>query len=323
MISSRNFISIFRLSWIPLSDLRQGAEVNIAQATSQLDALIDAPVHDAVAIAKADRKLVAWRDRRRDIEVRLFEVQIAASRMASLPAHSANSSSTLLPLHTPIVERSPPPSTLQPRAACAASVSLDDDISPTDHFAAPSMSAPVDPATEAAQLAAQTQAFTHDLQEHLSQSGLANAVKVVPVAARVFASHWSAHHRRWNELRAVESRLSTGSACRTVTLDVGGQKFTTTTATLGQEPSYLAGLFSGLFIVEPDRDGNFFIDRSPTWFGPILQYLRTREFPVNIAELDSTVRSWSFYTMEFVYSNLNFIAHIFWLPLHLARTGAS
>lgn len=54
-----------------------------------------------------------------------------------------------------------------------------------------------------------------------------------------------------------------------VTLDVGGTRFTTTLATLGD--SVLAALFYGGQDLESGEDGAVFIDRDPWAFGAILQ----------------------------------------------------
>jgi hypothetical protein len=54
-----------------------------------------------------------------------------------------------------------------------------------------------------------------------------------------------------------------------VVLDVGGTKFTTTLATLGD--SVLAALFYAQQDVETGEDGAVFIDRDPHAFGNILQ----------------------------------------------------
>ncbi|XP_043206063.1 BTB/POZ domain-containing protein KCTD9-like isoform X3 [Amphibalanus amphitrite] len=88
--------------------------------------------------------------------------------------------------------------------------------------------------------------------------------------------------------RSCESALQPGSSdgprsSRWVTLNVGGRLFTTTVATLtGAEPhSMLARMFSGgtEWLRPSDRDGSgaYLIDRSPTYFEPLLNYLRTRQ----------------------------------------------
>uniref|UniRef100_A0A8C5LBY1 Potassium channel tetramerisation domain containing 14 n=1 Tax=Jaculus jaculus TaxID=51337 RepID=A0A8C5LBY1_JACJA len=65
-----------------------------------------------------------------------------------------------------------------------------------------------------------------------------------------------------------------------VQLNVGGQFYTTTVGTLRKCPgSKLAELFSGSRPACVDAEGRFFIDHSGTYFGPILDYLRTGEVP--------------------------------------------
>jgi hypothetical protein len=60
--------------------------------------------------------------------------------------------------------------------------------------------------------------------------------------------------------------------------------------TLCKEPSYLQGMFSGHFSVPPSEDGSYFIDRDSKWFGVILNYLRTHNLSVSIADMSITER---------------------------------
>jgi hypothetical protein len=71
---------------------------------------------------------------------------------------------------------------------------------------------------------------------------------------------------------------------------VGGTLFRTTTTTLCFEQSLFTGMFSGRFPVEPNSEGHYFIDRSPKWFASILDYLRTREFALDIVSLSEKDR---------------------------------
>jgi len=60
-----------------------------------------------------------------------------------------------------------------------------------------------------------------------------------------------------------------------VKLNVGGQIFVTTRSTLMRyRDSMLASIVSGLFTMEKDPEGAFFIDRDPTNFRHILNFLR-------------------------------------------------
>ena len=78
-----------------------------------------------------------------------------------------------------------------------------------------------------------------------------------------------------------------------VHLNVGGQKFTTTRATLCQvEGSLLATMFNGRWEdrVKRDKDGVVFFDFNPEYFGWILDYLRAKkisssENPAVLAEV--------------------------------------
>ncbi|XP_037092012.1 BTB/POZ domain-containing protein KCTD9-like isoform X2 [Pollicipes pollicipes] len=81
----------------------------------------------------------------------------------------------------------------------------------------------------------------------------------------------------------VRSGCSDSGTTEWVTLNVGGRLFTTSVTTLtGVEPnSMLARMFGGdpegLRPGDRDSSGAYLIDRSPTYFEPILHYLRTRQ----------------------------------------------
>jgi len=60
-----------------------------------------------------------------------------------------------------------------------------------------------------------------------------------------------------------------------IKLDVGGAHFTTSLSTLTQVGgSLFSGMFSGNIKITPDKDGYYFIDRDPTVFPHILNFLR-------------------------------------------------
>ncbi|ETO25064.1 hypothetical protein RFI_12080, partial [Reticulomyxa filosa] len=60
-----------------------------------------------------------------------------------------------------------------------------------------------------------------------------------------------------------------------VSVNVGGNLFETTMNTLASDQgSMLSAMFSGRFHMEKDEKGAFFIDRDPTYFRHILNYLR-------------------------------------------------
>ncbi|OWK15138.1 hypothetical protein Celaphus_00001649 [Cervus elaphus hippelaphus] len=69
-----------------------------------------------------------------------------------------------------------------------------------------------------------------------------------------------------------------GGAARWVRLNVGGTYFVTTRQTLGREPkSFLCRLCcqeDPELDSDKDETGAYLIDRDPTYFGPILNYLR-------------------------------------------------
>lgn len=61
-----------------------------------------------------------------------------------------------------------------------------------------------------------------------------------------------------------------------ITLNVGGTRFSTTRSTLQRDPqSMLAKMFSEEWDSARDSTGAFLIDRSPEYFEPLLNYLRS------------------------------------------------
>ena len=75
---------------------------------------------------------------------------------------------------------------------------------------------------------------------------------------------------------SVAKKLEHVHFASTVTLNVGGQHFTTSLQTLTKDPgSMLHAMFSGRFDTKPAEDGSYFIDRDGTHFRYILNYLRT------------------------------------------------
>jgi len=59
-----------------------------------------------------------------------------------------------------------------------------------------------------------------------------------------------------------------------ILLNVGGKIFATTLLTLTRDRSMFTAMFSGRFAPQRDKAGSYFIDRDPTYFGHVLNYLR-------------------------------------------------
>ncbi|OPJ78677.1 rab5 GDP/GTP exchange factor isoform C [Patagioenas fasciata monilis] len=65
-----------------------------------------------------------------------------------------------------------------------------------------------------------------------------------------------------------------------VPLNVGGMYFTTRLSTLRRyEDTMLAAMFSGRHYIPTDAEGRYFIDRDGTYFGDILNFLRSGDLP--------------------------------------------
>jgi hypothetical protein len=69
-----------------------------------------------------------------------------------------------------------------------------------------------------------------------------------------------------------------------ITLDIGGTLFSTTLETLvSEKDTFFTAMFSEEFNTQPDKDGHYFIDRSPLMFPYILDYLRN---PLSLPDLE-------------------------------------
>jgi hypothetical protein len=85
----------------------------------------------------------------------------------------------------------------------------------------------------------------------------------------------------WSQMKGNVEELLKISRNK-IKLNIGGKIFTTTVDTLTKEPASLfSSMFSGNFVVEPDKDGEIFIDRSYEYFHLILNFLRTGLFPID------------------------------------------
>ncbi|XP_055097151.1 BTB/POZ domain-containing protein KCTD2 isoform X1 [Symphalangus syndactylus] len=91
---------------------------------------------------------------------------------------------------------------------------------------------------------------------------------------------WTRRWRGWEGAPGPgpPERAGGGGAARWVRLNVGGTYFVTTRQTLGREPkSFLCRLCcqeDPELDSDKDETGAYLIDRDPTYFGPILNYLR-------------------------------------------------
>jgi hypothetical protein len=100
------------------------------------------------------------------------------------------------------------------------------------------------------------------------------------------------------ECQALAAAKSIGPQ---VILNVGGQKFHTTTATLCNVPgSMLEAMFSGRHAMQASEDGSYFIDRDGTYFRHILNYLRDSSIPTQLSahDMEEIAREAVFYGLE-------------------------
>ncbi|KAF6079391.1 SH3KBP1 binding protein 1 [Phyllostomus discolor] len=77
---------------------------------------------------------------------------------------------------------------------------------------------------------------------------------------------------------AAEGFPGRGPPGEVIHLNVGGKRFSTSRQTLTWIPdSFFSSLLSGRISTLKDETGAIFIDRDPTVFAPILNFLRTKE----------------------------------------------
>ncbi len=103
-------------------------------------------------------------------------------------------------------------------------------------------------------------------------------------------------------MQALMSKHSAMAKSR-IRIDVGGQLCTASKETFlkFEDSFFFAMLSSGLW--EPDEDGTYFIDRSPTYFPYVIDYLRTGS-PVSMSklskvELQCVKTEFDFYQIDF------------------------
>eukprot|EP01080_Neovahlkampfia_damariscottae_P008903 gene8903-851_t len=78
------------------------------------------------------------------------------------------------------------------------------------------------------------------------------------------------------------------SAKHKIILNIGGKRFMTSLETLTQKKgNFFSAMFSGQFNSHPDDEGEYFIDRDPTYFEIILNHLRYPEKHVDFTHFNA------------------------------------
>src|SRR4051812_4721573 len=98
----------------------------------------------------------------------------------------------------------------------------------------------------------------------------------------------------------LSNTASSSATPQKIKLDIGGNKYTTSLATLTSEPqSMLAVMFSGRHQLVVDAEGYHFIDRNGKYFGIILEWLRTKTLPSSLTQdaLENLNREADFYQL--------------------------
>nr|KAF6411720.1 SH3KBP1 binding protein 1 [Rousettus aegyptiacus] len=95
---------------------------------------------------------------------------------------------------------------------------------------------------------------------------------------------------------AAEGAPSRGPPGEVIHLNVGGKRFSTSRQTLTWIPdSFFSSLLSGRISTLKDETGAIFIDRDPTIFAPILNFLRTKELDLRGVHGSSLLHEAQFY----------------------------
>ena len=112
--------------------------------------------------------------------------------------------------------------------------------------------------------------------EPLSCDALEEAVTFMKKAYHVMNQQAIDVRKEKEAFESVAKKLEHVHFASTITLNVGGQRFTTSLQTITKDKgSMLHAMFSGRFDSKPAEDGSYFIDRDGTHFRYILNYLRT------------------------------------------------
>ncbi|XP_038073163.1 BTB/POZ domain-containing protein KCTD3-like [Patiria miniata] len=91
-----------------------------------------------------------------------------------------------------------------------------------------------------------------------------------------------------------------------IKLNVGGARFSTSKQTLTCIPdSFFSSLMSGRIPSVRDEEGAIFIDRDPTVFAPILNYLRTKELNLKGVDIQTLRHEAEFYGISPLVKNLS------------------
>eukprot|EP01084_Bolivina_argentea_P126132 223395_1 len=92
-----------------------------------------------------------------------------------------------------------------------------------------------------------------------------------------------------------------------IILNIGGTKYQTTKLTLSCDTnSILKKMFDGRFLVQPNKDGSYFIDRDGTNFSYILNYLRNNKLniPNDVYLIDHLILESEYYQLSSLKSEL-------------------
>jgi dsDNA-specific endonuclease/ATPase MutS2 len=95
---------------------------------------------------------------------------------------------------------------------------------------------------------------------------------------------------RFQKLEETFNENKTRQSDRVV-LNIGGTRFTTSILTLTTDKdSFFSGMFSEVGHQQPDEYNEYFIDRSPTHFPIILNFLRGYDVEERVSSLDAPSR---------------------------------
>jgi len=121
-----------------------------------------------------------------------------------------------------------------------------------------------------------------ELQTLLSeiQNTSENFKGLIDKAGNILCAEAASLEKEKEVFLAMRKKLEQVQLPKTVELNIGGTRFTTSLETLRSTPSFFSVMFSGNWELKATSNGDFFIDRDGVHFRYILNFLRNKEIVI-------------------------------------------